>query len=275
MITITKHKLLESLALLSFLMLPIKASTLVTIAEDPFATRSSLSNTDEFDFNSLSTGFNYNVEWSGVGTFDKIYVRDANQYGGAVDETTGQGSRFSFVRTAYGIQSSTLNLNTSSSYFGMWWSAGDSNNLLTFYDGDAIVAQYSTGSMFGSLSLSQDYYGNPLTGQNPGQPYAFINFYGDNETSWNRIDLSQTGSGGFESDNYTTRVATFNPETDSQESLGNVIAEVSGTETTNLDAPSENWGWAFTDNAPGAPNPPMLALLFFTVAYIAKKRQLG
>ena len=125
--------------------------------------------------------------------------------------------------------------------------------------------------MFGSLNLSQDYYGNPLTGGNGGEPYAFINFFGDAETSWNKIELTQLGGGGFESDNYTTRIETFNPDTDSQEALGTIIAEVSGTETTNLDAPSENWEWAFEESAPGAPTPPIFALMFFIAAIIKTK----
>jgi hypothetical protein len=123
-------------------------STLVTIAEDPFATTSSLSNTNEFNFNDLETGFNYNLAWDNVGSFDQVYVRSANKYGGAIDENTGLGSNYSYVKNAYNIQNSTLTLDTPSSYFGMWWSAGDSSNLLTFYNDDQIVSQYSTASMF-------------------------------------------------------------------------------------------------------------------------------
>ena len=243
---------------------------MVTIAEDPFATTSSLTNTNEFDFNELTLGFNYNVDWDGVGSFDQIYVKNANRYGGALDESTGEGSPYSYVKKAFNIEHSTLTLDAPSSYFGMWWSAGDSANLLTFYNNENIVAQYSTASMFGSLGLSQEYYGNPLTGQNPGQPYAFINFYGDSETSWDAITLSTTGSGGFESDNYTSRVETLDPSTDSQEALGEIIAEVSGTETTNLNTPSEDWQWAFQESAPGAPNPPFYALILFIVAMLKR-----
>ena len=167
---------------------------------------------------------------------------------------------------------STLTLDENSSYFGFWWSAGDPNNRLTFYNDDEIVAQYTTQSMFGSLNLEPEYYGNPLSGGNGGEPYAFINFYGDAETSWNKIELTQaSGGGGFESDNYTSRVETFNPDTDSQEALGEIIAEVSGTVTTNLNTPSEDWEWAFEESAPGAPNPPFFALLFFVAAILKTK----
>ncbi|EDM27526.1 hypothetical protein LNTAR_05421 [Lentisphaera araneosa HTCC2155] len=251
--------------------LPIYAqSTLVTIAEDASATTSSLANTSEYTFNELSNGINNNVSWDGVGTFDSLYISNSNVWGGAIDESTGQASQFSWQGNNW-TPVSTLSLNENSSYFGFWWSAGDKNNQLSFYNDDELVARYTTESMFGSLNLSQDYYGNPLTGGNGGEPYAFINFFGDAETSWNKIELTQNGGGGFESDNYTTRVETFNPETDSQESLGNIIAEVSGTETTNVDTPSEDWAWAFDESAPGAPNPPFFALLFFLAAFIKTK----
>ena len=263
-------KTIVTLTILLFTQSLYAQSTLVTIAEDPFATSSSLSNTSEFDFNNLDNGLNTDVSWDGVGTFDSLYIADANVWGGAYEESTGQTSKFSWVGSNW-TPTTTLTLDQSSSYFGFWWSAGDGNNQLTFYDNDNIVAQYTTESMFGSLNLSQDYYGNPLTGQNPGEPYAFINFFGDAETSWNKIEFTQTGGGGFESDNYTTRVETFNPDFDSQEALGTVIAEVSGTETTNLDTPSESWSWAFEESAPGAPNPPFFALLFFIVAVIKTK----
>lgn len=263
-------KTIVSGTMLLFTQLLYAQSTLVTITEDATATTSSLSNTDLYDFNDLSNGLNSNVSWDGVGSFDSLYVAPANVWGGAIDESTGQASKFSWQGTNW-TPKSTLTLNENSSYFGFWWSAGDKNNQLTFYNDDAIVAQYTTQSMFGSLNLSQDYYGNPLTGGNGGEPYAFINFFGDAETSWNKIELTQLGGGGFESDNYTTRIETFNPDTDSQEALGTIIAEVSGTETTNLDAPSENWEWAFEESAPGAPTPPIFALMFFIAAIIKTK----
>ncbi|WDE97365.1 hypothetical protein PQO03_05290 [Lentisphaera profundi] len=267
------HELIKVLLFITFLFVQqVSAqSTLVTITEDSSATSSSLSNTSEFNFNNLTNGLNNNVSWDGVGSFDKLFVSNANVWGGAVDDQTGQASKFSWQGNNW-TPVSTLSLNQKSSYFGFWWSAGDKNNQLSFYNEDELVARYTTESMFGNLNLNQDYYGNPLTGGNGGEPYAFINFFGDAETSWDKIELTQNGGGGFESDNYTTRVESFNPETDSQESLGNIIAEVSGTETTNVDTPSEDWAWAFEENAPGAPVPPFLALVIFAAAAVLKTK---
>ncbi|MEO0797144.1 MAG: hypothetical protein AAFX93_18475 [Verrucomicrobiota bacterium] len=245
-------------------------STLVTIAEDPTQTTSSLSNTDVFDFNDLALGINNNVNWAGVGTFDTLEIANPNVWGGALDLTTGEASQFSWQRNKT-INTSTLFLDTPSSYFGFWWSAGDYNNQLSFYSGDQLLSQYTTASMFGSLNLSSDYYGNPLTGGNTREPYAFINFYGDENTAWDRIELKQVAGGGFESDNYTTRVEAFNPEVDAEDSLGLVVAEVTGTDISIVESPSVDWVWGFEEKAPGAPIPPALALALFAMIFLFKK----
>lgn len=244
-------------------------STLVTISEDSAQTTSSLANTSVFTFNNLPNGINTNVAWDGVGTFDRLYIADANVWGGAYDASTGQASQFSWQGRSW-TQTSTLTLDQSSAYFGFWWSAGDRNNRLTFYSGDSVVAQYTTASMFSGLNLSPEYYGNPLTGGNSREPYAFINFYGGADTSWDRIELTQTGGGGFESDNYTTRVESYNPEIDEEADIGKVVAQISGTTTENVSNPTTTWVWSFEQNAPGAPTPPVYALILFAVAFAAK-----
>jgi hypothetical protein len=237
-------------------------STLVTISEDSSRTTSTLSNVDVFDFNSLQRGRNENVSWDGVGTFDAVHVAIPNVWGGAVDESTGSASNFSWVGSKW-VATSTLTLDQSSSYFGFWWSAGDANNQLSFYSGSDLVARYSTASMFGSLDLSQEYYGNPLTGGNASEPYAFINFYGDENTSWDTIEITQIGTGaGFESDNYTSRVAAFNAATDGDID-GNVIAEVSGTTTNEVsEITTWNTGSSFA-GVPAAPTPTTGVMILF------------
>ena len=199
-----------------------------------------------------------------------MYISNSNVWGGAIDESTGSGSKFSWQGSRW-ADTSVLELDQASSYFGFWWSAGDGNNQLSFYSGSDLVARYTTASMFNSLNLSQEYYGNPLTGGNSGEPYAFINFYGDENTTWDTIELTQTGGGGFESDNYTSRVEAFDPNIDDPEDVGLVIAEVSGTETTTVDNETTTWVWvAEAHNAPAAPTPSFYALLLFVIGFIAK-----
>lgn len=245
-------------------------TTIVTISENPLQTTSSLSNTNVFDFNSMSRGLNTNVLWSGVGSFDQLYISGANVYGGAYDPITGSASQFSAVGSRW-AQTSVLTLDESSSYFGLWWSAGDAGNRLSFYNGDNLVTQYTTSSMFGNLNLSNEYYGNPLTGQNSREPYAFINFYGDELTSWDRIELTQVGGGGFESDNYTSRVEGLGAD-DLGSEVGLVIAEVSGAETEIVTDSYSTWISEYVQAAPSAPTPPFYALIVFAVVIVLRDR---
>lgn len=240
----------------------VQAGSLLVTVSGAGETTSALDNTNVFDFNDLGTGFNYDVSMDGVGSFDQVFVSNPNVWGGAVDSSTGNASKFSWVGTSWS-PTTTLSLNSPSSYFGFWWSAGDPTNLLTFYSGADVVAQYTTASMFSSLALSSDYNGNPLTGGNKREPYAFINFFGDEATSWDSIELTtQGGRGGFESDNYTTRIESFNPLVDSVADIGTVVGEVTGTETSDVDNTTTSWVWA-QQSAPGAPTPPLYALMIF------------
>jgi len=253
--------------------LPATASTLITYAEDPGSYRSTLKGTDVFDFNGLSTGKNKNVVWAGVGTFDQLNIMNADAYGGAADAANPTGSRYSVQGVGSKVLSSTLFLATDSAYFGMWWSAGDARNVLSFYNGDDLVSRFTTSSLMQPLPDAYD--GNPLNRKiNSGEPYAFINFFGDEKTSWNRIVLNNDGSSGFESDNYTTRVAAWSPATDGAIS-GIVVAKVTGTTTTRVTAADlTKTRWSLNETtvakAPGAPAPPWVLLLAFGAAFIIR-----
>ena len=249
-------------------------SVLVTIAEDAAQTTSSLNNTNTLTFNDLNLGNNYNVNWDGVGTIDVVHVGAANVWGGAVDESTGAGSNFAWIGKRRG-PSSTITLTQQSSYFGFWWSAGNHINTISFLNGGSLVAEYTTSSMFNSLNLSSEYYGNPLTGGNTEQPYAFINFYGDENTTWDRIILSNPGRGAFEADNYTSRVEAFNTEIDDISDLGSVVAEVEGASTSVVDNSTTSWEWVPDQSAPGAPTPPIYALICFAGIFALKDKLKG
>ena len=232
---------------------------------------SAVENTNVYDFNQLPTGYHYDVSWDGVGSFDQLFISNANLAGGAIDPNTGSGSRFPWVGYLW-ADSSTLTLTSPSSYFGLWWSAGDGTNLLTFYSGTDVVAQYSTASLFNSLALNSDYYGHPERGRNTSEPYAFINFFGDETTKWDSIEVTTThAGGGFESDNFTTRIEAFNPLEENVADIGPVVAELEGTETTLVDNTTTTWVWA-QQNTPGAPTPPIFALLLFAAVIAAKEK---
>lgn len=218
------------------------ADVVVTYAEAPGATTSTVSNTQVFNFDNLPTGLNTDVSWAGVGTFNQLYIKPADAYGGAADAANPNGSNYAVTGSNTGLATTTLNLNTPSSYFGMWWSAGDPYNVMSFYDNGVLVEQFSTASLMNILPSTYD--GNPLNGENGTQPYAFINFYGSATTQWNEIVFSNPTNTGFEMDNLTTRVAA-----------------VPTNEQTGVVVP------------PAAPAPPLTALIAFGAVALLKWRK--
>ncbi|MEI6491877.1 MAG: hypothetical protein WCO94_04945 [Verrucomicrobiota bacterium] len=244
-------------------------SSMVTVSESPNSFTSSLSGTSLYDFNSLKTGLNKNVGWNGVGTFDQIYVIPADQYGGAPSATAPKGSNYSVQGIGSPVKATTLTLNTPSSYFGFYWSAGDSANMLQFYSGNKLVGEFTTKNLLSNLP--GQYYGNPLNrSQNKGEPYAFINFYGDQSTHWDKIVLTNASSSGFESDNYTSRVQAWTAKADGAIN-GRPVVVVDGAKVTAVSAIPEKW--SFSSKAPAAPAPPFFALLAF--AAVVGLRGLG
>jgi hypothetical protein len=249
------------------------ASVIITFAEDPDANLSSLSGTQVFNFNTTATGKNANVGWKGVGTFDQLFVKNADAYGGAADALNPKGSRYSLQGAGSGVLSSTLKLDTESSYFGMWWSAGDARNVLEFYNGDTLMGRFTTANLMDPLPASYD--GNPLNRSiNRGEPYGFINFFGDEKTAWDRIVLTNDGSSGFESDNYTSRVAAWNPVVDGA-LPGVPVAIVDGGKTVRVtEASLEGTRWTLDESSvgaiPGAPVPPWSLLAAFAAVFVAR-----
>lgn len=195
--------------------LAARASLVITYAEGPNEVNSLLTGTTVFNFNSLATNETHtNVAWSGVGSFDQLRVLAADSYGGAVDPGFDYGSPYS-VQGFSGVNTTTLTLTQPHAYFGFWWSAGDANNILDFYNGENLVGHFTTATLLDQLSSTNDYRGNPRDrGLNYGENYAFINFFGQEGTTWDKIVLSNGSGTGFESDNYTDRQAPWSLETD-------------------------------------------------------------
>ncbi len=214
-------------------------SLIVTYAENSDNVNSTLSHTNVFDFNDLAAGNHTNVSWDGVGTYDRLTVKNADQYGGAGDN----GSPYS-VQGAGGVDNSTLSFTDDHAYFGFWWSAGDNQNVLSFYSDDTLIARFTTETLLNAIAGSRDYYGNPTTGtyagQNSGEPYAFVNFFGEGDTTWNRIVFSNTSGSGFETDNHTDRAEKWGyySEEAGKQLPGVVVATASGETVTVIPEPS-------------------------------------
>lgn len=213
------------------------AQLLVSYAENPNSVNSTLQNTTVYDFNNLSPGQTDGAQWSGVGTFDHLYILAADEYGGAADATHPNGSNYSVQSNTVGggaVNSTTLTLDSPHAYFGFWWSAGDATNVLSFYNGGNLVAQYSTETLLDVLAAQPAYKGNPIDrSQNSEQSYAFVNFLGLDGTTWDKIVFSNLNSSGFESDNYTDRAAPWTEPTDGP-LPGVPVAIVNGTTVTQI-----------------------------------------
>ena len=235
-------------------------AVLVTIAEAPGQQSSTVAGIDVFDFDTLDVGHHTNVVWEGVGMFDELLVHEGYFGFGAYDPSDRLNSRFNWNGwPGYSgsdplVSATIITLNERSAYFGLYWSAGDGDDIIRFYDGNTLVAEFSTSTVVQSASLTADYYGdpnhnnqwNPYYRYNHTEPYAFINFYADGNTKWDTIVLTQThdmGS-GFETDNISTRVEPVLSSTDDISVVGNIIAQVSGTETTVVSNTSSTWDFS-------------------------------
>ncbi len=219
--------------------LPIHAAVIVSYAEVPGEYNSTLQNTTVFDFNSLDTGYQSNVAWSGVGSYDQLTVMPVDVYGGAGNPN---GSNYS-VQGAGGVSESTLNLTSGTGYFGLWWSAGDNQNVLEFYSGSFLVARFTTQTLLDALTDQPGYHGNPMTGTfsggNYAEPYAFVNFFGEGDTTWDRIVFTNTSGSGFESDNHTVRDLTWGGyEGEDGPMPGHLVARVDGNTVTLVPEPA-------------------------------------
>ncbi len=193
---------------------PVMAASFSISIENPGVQNANLSNLvnaniQNFDGKAQgysATGFQWNEGGTNIGNYENTLVINADQYGGAGG--TGKYFDVDTNRSGNGQKVSTLNLTTPQSYFGLWWSAGDSSNVLTFLSQGQVVFSMTTADVvdyIGNLSNKTSYYSNPnsaFQNQNSGEPYAFINFYNVGGT-FDQVQFTNIGGTGFESDNHT------------------------------------------------------------------------
>lgn len=149
-----------------------------------------------FTFDNLTSGQMVTNVAAPYGTYSSFYASAANSWGGS------NQTKYMAIGSQSGTLTSTLTLNSPINYFGMYWAAGDAQNLLDFYSGNVLLTTFSTQPLF--ITLTSGYFGNPNNGQNTGEPYAYLNFTGINGTSWDRIVFRNQSTGtGFESDSHS------------------------------------------------------------------------
>ncbi len=241
-----KNQLLVLVSMVSTVAALGQASQPLTITyfEQPTEVKSSLQGTTTTDFSSWAqngAGAYKDLTWSGVGTIDEVYLQKANLYGGATG--TGyypvQSAAPGGVGGQNAIDETVVTLNKPSSYFGLWWSAGDPYNTLSFYSGNTLVATFNTKTILDSLPGA--YFGNPTAafkGQDAGEPFAFLNVYGKQGVTWDKIVFDNPGSSGFESDNWTVRQQAWGTLPGEKGSApGKQVATVSGNKISLVAAP--------------------------------------
>ncbi len=164
---------------------------------------------ETFDGIATGAGQNFTTDFGGSvfsGTYTNVRIDPANQFGGAGGNTN---HAVTFTGTGF-----TLDLSSSEAggvnYFGFWLSALDGQNQLKFFNGGNLVYSFTASNALTFINNqpnAADYFCNPnpaFAGQNCGEPYAFLNFYGLDGTTFDRIQFFQDPvSGGYESDNHT------------------------------------------------------------------------
>jgi hypothetical protein len=193
---------------------PVMAASFTVSIENPGVENAQLSNlvnahVQNFDAQTKgysATGFQWNDGTTNIGSYKNTLIMNPDQYGAAGG--TGKYFDVDTNRSGNGQKVSTLNLTSPQSYFGLWWSAGDSSNVLTFLSQGKVVETMTTAEVVSYIAKQPNkasYYGNPnsaFKGQNSSEPYAFINFYSVGGT-FDQVQFTNIGGTGFESDNHT------------------------------------------------------------------------
>jgi len=167
-------------------------------------------------FNSATAG-TYQTYNSAIGTYgvtgqDSFVIQAADQYGGA-----SNSQYMTFGAQSNNANPITLALTTPATYFGLWWSAGDANNGVTFYSGTTLIGRFSMSTIVsllqnktvtavnGTTYQSSKYFGNPNnTKQDTSEPFAYVSFVVTGSPITSIVfDNSNSTASGFESDNHS------------------------------------------------------------------------
>ncbi len=92
-----------------------------------------------------------------------------------------------------------IKLASTTNYFGIGLGAISSGNTLSFYRGSALISTYNTNDMNSRAKVSASQHG--------GEENGYGHFYADNAGErFDRMVISQVGSGGFETDNHSFNI---------------------------------------------------------------------
>jgi hypothetical protein len=157
-------------------------------------------------FNSLTPGPLTSYISPGIGTFAGGQIVAANQFGGA----GGTGNYYAVGSESHSTLG-TLTLNSPQDYVGLWWSAGDRENVLQFFDGASLVGTFDVGDIIGS-GLSSSYFGNPNNrSQDSREPFVYLDFTTTGGTQITSMDFENGLGTGFELDNVSVFGSPITP----------------------------------------------------------------
>lgn len=168
-------------------------------------TTATLTNSGVETFDSRSHGVqNFNTSFGGspiTATYTGVNVIGADQYGGSNGNTN-------YAVTGLGVSNSyAIDFNQGVNYFGYWLSALDGANTVEFWSGANKLGTFNPTEVLALVGGNSAYFGNPnspFQGNNAGEPYAFINFFlNDQEGTFDKVVFTQPNNAGYESDNHT------------------------------------------------------------------------
>ena len=223
---------LPSCAALAFALLPAlaPAASLDVYISPPGDQATGVTAASTETFNSLPLGLETSSLKTSIGTFGfsptaPMAIVAPDVFGGAYNTDYLSLGAESGTATPVSLQ-----LNTPATYFGFWWSAGDSNNGITFYYNNTRVGRISTLDLVkllnsdnglvtainGAQYVKGAYYGNPNNGGDSTEPFAYVNIFAKG-TAFNRIVFDNSGSTGtgLEMDNQSVYLGAAQPKTGS------------------------------------------------------------
>jgi hypothetical protein len=147
---------------------------LVVTLEQPGVQQSSLfsnpaafgaTNVSVETFNELFSGFRSTsfpfAQNATLGSYDHGQIQKADAFGGA----GGTGNYLTVNQTIKAASNpTTLTFIAPQRYFGMWWSAGDPNNVLKFFSGSTLLETFTTADVVNFINKQPNksaYNGNP------------------------------------------------------------------------------------------------------------------
>lgn len=173
---------------------------------------SGFTNVPDYSWAPLPNGYE-----SSIGTYTQTdgqsYVKNDDRYG------AGTG-KYLAIKTGGEVR---LVFDEPVRYFAFAWPAGDGQNNIKIIRDGQIIGTFETADVIDLLPKNQnnyitsingtqystyDYYGKPGTGQNSGEPYAFLHFVATEGLAFDEVIFAMGNGGEFENDNHTLLIGT-------------------------------------------------------------------